>query len=165
MRSAARLAPFIFVAPFFACGGLLASPDETPSSDAGSDVAAPINPAPSLPDAAAPVPTLPVPDASPVPPPPLMPIDASASPCGAAGGTCLELIPCNGEIVDLACGWSAACCMPPGFDAGTCPSSIPAPGAPCDTLLPCSYPGCAVAVCSDGGWSVGPTCSPPPPGP
>jgi hypothetical protein len=170
MRRAARLVLFALfalfalvalVVPFVACGGLLAPPDETRPSDA----AVPVAPGPTPPDAVAPSPPLPVPDASGFPsPPPLMPFDAGASPCVAAGGTCLELIPCDGELVDLACGWSAACCMPPGYDAGRCPLSIPAPGTPCDVPLTCAYPACIVTFCSDGGWSAGAACSPPPPG-
>lgn len=165
MRRVARLASFtfVFVAPSFACGGTLAPPGETRASDAA---AAPIASAPSPPDASAPIPPLSAPDASPPPPaPPVVPLDAAASPCAAAGGTCLEVIPCNGELVDLACGWSAACCMPPAYDAGTCPPSIPAPGAPCHGPLSCGYQPCTVVSCVDGGWSSGGACSPPPPGP
>jgi hypothetical protein len=162
MRRAATFAPLAFIAPFLACGGLVAPPDETRASDA----AGPSGAASSLPDAVAPVPTFSVPDASPIPPPPPLGLfDASVSPCVAAGGTCLELIPCDGELVDLACGWSAGCCMPTGYDAGTCPASMPAPGAPCDAPLSCLYQGCELARCADGGWSTGAIpCPPPPPG-
>ncbi len=173
MRRAARLVLFALfalfalvalVVPFVACGGLLAPPDETRPSDA----AVPVAPGPTPPDAVAPSPPLPVPDASGFPsPPPLMPFDAGASPSVAAGGTRLpELIPCDGELglLTLPAGGAPRAACRPGTMQGGAPLSIPAPGTPCDVPLTCAYPACIVTFCSDGGWSAGAACSPPPPG-
>jgi hypothetical protein len=99
------------------------------------------------------------------------PTETGPSPCVAAGGTCLELVGCDGIGVDLACGWSASCCMPPTWDSGTCPPNTPLPGTPCDVspYLGCAYAPCHDAICGGGGaeagtWWVGADCSPPPPG-
>jgi hypothetical protein len=149
-----------------ACGGLAettARPSEKDAAAPTVDAAGPAQP---------PVPVL-LEDAgaSSSPVSPVAPVDAGPSPCAAAGGTCLELIPCDGVGVNLLCDWSASCCMPATWDGGTCPPSSPTPGTPCDVspYLTCGYAPCHDAVCGGfgadaGTWWVGPVCSPPPPG-
>ena len=94
------------------CGGAVFS---TPESD-GHAAAPPADAAAPSPDAAD-TPVLDAPEAGPISVLPPLQVDAGQSPCVVAGGTCLELVACNGRLVSLACGWSAGCCMP-DFDAG-----------------------------------------------
>jgi hypothetical protein len=159
----------LLVSLLSACGELAETTARPPEKDAaaGSSVPETFDAAPA--DAQAQPPSLFEDSAVTVTLPPEE--DAGPSPCVAAGGTCLELIACDGVGVDLACGWSASCCMPVAPDGGACPPNSPTPGAPCDVspAVLCGYPPCHDAWCeSDGGdggtWVVGPDCSPPPPG-
>jgi hypothetical protein len=133
-----------------ACGGLA----ETPARPSEKDAAAPT-----------------VDAAGPAQPPPatVAPLDAGPSACVAAGGTCIDPIPCDGILVGLACGPNTSCCMPVTWDGGICPPTTPTPGTPCDlpSYRACGYAPCHDAICgaADAGtWWVGPDCSPPPPG-
>ena len=148
-----------------ACGGLAETTPRSSGKDGGTA------PPPAPVDAAAPSSAQILFEDSGVPPVPPPPVEAGTNRCEAAGGKCLELIACDGVLVDLSCGWSAACCMPTAPDDGGCPEPPPTEGSPCDLQpgLTCAYDICHVAECTetDGSapeWVVGPgpMCSPPP---